>query len=170
MGPVRYVGGAVRVVSEPGKGATFTILLPMLEQTVASEFESHGEIPRGQGRILFVDDEKPLAELGGRMLTHLGYEVVTRTSSVEALEAFKSQPERFDLVITDMTMPQMTGDRLAQELLRIRPGLPVILCTGFSQRISDQKAKELGVKALVMKPLVMREIAGKVREAMGIED
>ena len=129
-----------------------------------------GEVPKGEGRILFVDDEAELAELGRRMLEHLGYEVATRTSSVEALEAFRAQPDKFDLVITDMTMPQMTGDRLAQAMLKIRPDMPIILCTGFSQRVSDEKAKELGIRALVMKPLVMREIGNKVREAMRIED
>jgi CheY-like chemotaxis protein len=166
-GIVREHGGAVRVESEPGKGATFTILFPVLEREVASELAQQGDIPKGEGRILFVDDEEPLAELGRRMLVHLGYEVVTRTSSIEALEAFRAQPDKFDLVITDMTMPQMTGDRLAQAILKIRPDMPIILCTGFSQRVSDEKAKELGIKALVMKPLVMREIASKVKEVMG---
>ena len=100
------------------------------------------------------------------MLQHLGYEVEVLTSSIEALEAFRAQPDKFDLVITDMGMPNMTGDRLARELMGIRPGIPVILCTGYSERMTDGKAKEMGIKSLVMKPMVMREIAGAIRQAL----
>ncbi|MBW2035495.1 MAG: response regulator, partial [Deltaproteobacteria bacterium] len=99
-------------------------------------------------------------------LERLGYEVTTRTSSIEALELFKAKPDRFDLVITDMTMPHMTGDRLARELMKIRPDIPIILCTGFSERISEEKAKGMGIKAFVMKPLVMRDLANTVRKVL----
>jgi len=100
------------------------------------------------------------------MLERLGYEVTTRTSSIEALELFRAKPDQFDLVITDMTMPQMTGDKLSRELMQIRPDIPVIICTGFSERISDEKAKGMGIKAFVMKPIVIRDLANTVRRIL----
>ncbi|MBW1703373.1 MAG: response regulator, partial [Deltaproteobacteria bacterium] len=117
-------------------------------------------------RILFIDDEPGLVEIGRVMLGKLGYDVVVRTSSIEALELFRTKPDEFDLVITDMTMPNMTGDKLAKELMQIRPDIPIILCTGFSKRITEEKAKEIGIKAFVMKPLVMRDLANTVRKAL----
>jgi DNA-binding NtrC family response regulator len=96
----------------------------------------------------------------------LGYQVVTQTNSLKALELFRAQAERFDLVITDMTMPNLTGDKLAQELLRIRPGIPIILCTGFSEHITEAKAKAMGILELAMKPLVMKELAKAIRRAL----
>jgi len=108
-------------------------------------------------------------EIGKQMLERLGYEVTTRTSSIEALELFRIKPDQFDLVITDMTMPQMTGDRLARELMQIRPDIPIIICTGYSERITEGKAKGMGIKAFVMKPLVMRDLANTVRKALGNE-
>lgn len=109
-----------------------------------------------------MDDEEALTVLGGKMLGKLGYEVVTRTSSVEALETFRSDPGGYDLVITDQTMPQMTGLELAEEILRIRPEMPVILCTGFSEGVTPEKAKSLGIREYLMKPLVMRQLAETV--------
>jgi len=100
------------------------------------------------------------------MLESLGYTVVTRTSSIEALELFRAQPDKFDLVITDMTIPNMTGDELAKELMGIRPDLPIILCTGFSELINEHKAKAMGIRAFVMKPIVQREMAKAVRKAL----
>ena len=101
---------------------------------------------------MFVDDEEAVAEIGQKFLEYLGYEVVGRTSSLEALELFWAKADQFDLVITDMTMPNMTGERLAREILAIRPGIPNILCTGFSEYMSEEKAKALGIRELVMKP------------------
>jgi CheY-like chemotaxis protein len=123
-------------------------------------------IPTGSERILFVDDESVLVNMGKQIFESLGYEVVTRTSSIEALELFKNQPDRFDLVITDMTMPNMTGEDLAQELMRIKPNIPIILCTGFSAKIDGQKASAQGIRALVLKPIVKREIATTVRKVL----
>ncbi len=100
------------------------------------------------------------------MLDHLGYKVVARTSSIETLEVFRNYPEGFDLVITDMTMPKMTGDELARELLKIRPDMPIILCTGFSEKIDEEKAKEVGIREFVIKPIVMREIAKTIRDVL----
>ena len=117
-----------------------------------------------------MDDEKAIVEVGREILEHLGYEVVTRTSSIEALELFRVQADQFDLVITDMTMPNMTGDKLAQELLKIRPGIPIILCTGFSEHITAEKAKAMGIRELVMKPFVMKELAKAMRRALDREE
>ena len=116
--------------------------------------------------MLFVDDEQAMIEMGRRILEHLGYEVVTSTSGIEALEAFRAQPDKFDLVITDMTMPKMTGDEFATELMRIRPEIPIILCTGFSERITKGKAKGMGIRKFIMKPLVTSELAEAVREML----
>jgi CheY-like chemotaxis protein len=100
------------------------------------------------------------------MLNYLGYQIETKTSSLEALELFREQPERFDLIMTDMTMPQMTGDRLAAEIMKTRPDMPVILYTGFSHKITEIKAKQHGIKAFLMKPLVLRDLASTVRKVL----
>jgi CheY-like chemotaxis protein len=121
----------------------------------------------GTERILFVDDEELLVKLGKKMLERLGYQVTTQTSPLVALDLFRNKPDAFDLVITDVTMPKMTGDELAKELLKIRPDIPVILCTGFSARMSDEKARELGIKAFIMKPTLIQEIARTIRKVLG---
>ncbi len=127
---------------------------------------SSEELPTGSERILFVDDEQALVNLGKQMLEKLGYEAVIRTSSVEALELFKIQPEKFDMVITDMTMPNLTGEKLAGELINVRPGIPIILCTGYSENITETKAKKIGIKELILKPIVMQDIARTIRRVL----
>ena len=124
-------------------------------------------IPTGHERILFVDDDQALVDIGRQMLEHLGYELVTRTSSIEALELFKADPDGFDLIITDMTMPNMTGDKLAKAVMKIRHDIPIILCTGFSERITEENVWKIGIKKLVMKPLVIRDLAEAIREVLG---
>ncbi|MEE8304107.1 MAG: response regulator, partial [Candidatus Tectomicrobia bacterium] len=123
-------------------------------------------IPHGRECILFIDDEVTLTRLGHTMLERLGYDVVTRTSSIEALEAFRVSPQRFDLVITDQTMPQMTGEQLTQELRRIRPDIPIILCTGFSHVMHADKAQALGINAFLMKPLVIDDLGREIRRVL----
>jgi len=168
-GIVKKSGGAIKVDSEFGKGSAFHIYLPRVDQA-APRPADQPEIPAGGSeRILFVDDEKMLADIGQKVLERLGYDVVSRTSPIEALELFKAKPDGFDLVITDQTMPGMTGDALAKELMLIKPGLPVIICTGYSQIISPARAAEKGIKALVMKPILINDIAAAIRKALSQE-
>ena len=165
-GIVKSLNGAITVDSEPGKGTTFQVFFPTIQSEAASEPEHFAPPPVGNERVLFVDDEAALAAVGQEMLESLGYDVVARTSSIEALKTFQMQPDRFDLVITDMTMSNMTGADLAREIMRIRPDVPVILCTGFSEAISEEKAKAMGIRAFVMKPVVRREIAEVIRRVL----
>ena len=158
--------GEVSVISKPGKGTAFNILFPVVEREIIPESEISEELPTGDERILFIDDEISIVKMGRQILERLGYKPEIRTNPVEALELFRSNPDRFDLVITDMTMPQMTGDKLAEEVMTIRPDMPVILCTGFSEIIDEEKARETGIKAFVMKPIVMSEIANTIRKVL----
>ena len=165
-GIVEKHGGAITVESEPGTGSSFEIFFPSIQKKEATEGRIPGEIPGGREHILLIDDEQVLVDMGRQMLEHLGYSVDTRTSSVEALALFKAQPHRYDLVITDMTMPNMTGDILAMELMHIRPDIPIILCTGYSEEILSETAKNVGIRALVMKPILTAELARAVRVAL----
>jgi len=165
-GIIKSLEGSVRVESNPGSGSTFDIFLPIIEMSPVEEVEAVGPILTGRERILCVDDEPSVLNMCKQMLNYLGYQVETKTSSLEALELFREQPERFDLIMTDMTMPQMTGDRLTAEIMKIRPDMPVILCTGFSHKMTEKKAKQHGIKAFLMKPLVLRDLASIVRKVL----
>jgi PAS domain S-box-containing protein len=163
QGIVKRHGGMITVHSELGKGTTFHALFPRIEQEIVPEATVAEALPLGNERILFIDDEKPLVDLGKGMLESLGYSVTTKTSSLEALETFRAKPDAFDLVITDVTMPAMTGIELAKELMAIRPDIPIILCTGFSELINEKRAKEMGIQEFVMKPFVIGKHSKTIR-------
>jgi PAS domain S-box-containing protein len=167
QGIVKSYKGVIMVMSEPDKGTTFDIFLPVMGADYILDDRPDEPLPTGKGHILLIDDEPSLAEVGTEMLETLGYEVIAKTSSVEALELFKSHPEKFDIIITDMTMPFMTGETLAGEIMKVRSDIPIILCTGFSHQINKQRAMQLGIRAFIMKPFVLRDIGNAVREALG---
>jgi PAS domain S-box-containing protein len=160
---VKSSGGSIACDSRVGEGTEFRILLPALEGHSAEESDSTDLIPHGKEHILLIDDEEMLVELGQAMLEHLGYQVTARTSSLEALATYQSNPHHFDAVITDQTMPGMTGLDLALRMLHIRPDLPIILCTGYSNLVDEAQARACGIKGFAMKPLTKKDIAVLLR-------
>jgi CheY-like chemotaxis protein len=166
-GIVTSHGGTMTVSSEQGLGSVFTVYLPKLIQKQARDSGDGNEsIPRGHERILFVDDEEELAAMGDEMLTDLGYRVTSKTASSEALALFRLDPSRFDLVITDQTMPEMTGEELVKEILALRADMPIVMCTGYSPLVGDDTAKAAGIKSFAMKPLTRKEIATTIRKVL----
>ena len=155
--------------STPGAGSTFRVLLPKIKTAIEKERVPVVETPRGTERILFVDDEPMLLEWGQATLERLGYSVVALTDSTEALRTFSSDPSRFDLIITDQTMSGMTGVQLAKELLTICPDIPIILCTGHSEAVSLETAKDVGIKQFLMKPVARQELALAIRRVLDTE-
>jgi PAS domain S-box-containing protein len=165
-GIVNDHGGRVTVDSVPGEGSVFSVFFPVLESKTEVSGAHAATYPRGSERILFVDDEALLVEVGVEMLIDLGYDAVGSTDPAEALKMLEQQPEGVDLVITDMTMPGMTGDQLAAAILDLRPGMPIIICTGFSKRLSSVKASSLGIHAYLMKPVTVQELSHTVRDVL----
>jgi PAS domain S-box-containing protein len=165
-GIVKDHKGIITVESELGKGTTFNILFPAIRKEAAAEVETDDILPAGYEKILFIDDEASLVKMGCQRLERLGYKVEGTTSPIEALERFRSIPDQFDLIISDMTMPLMTGDRLIKEILNIRSDIPIILCTGFNEKINEKKATAIGAAGYIEKPVDKRNLAFKVRSVL----
>jgi len=167
FGIIKEHGGDIHVSSEPGKGAAFNVYLPLMEpMDESATLATAAADETGTERILVVDDKAAIVRLEMMLLERLGYTVLSHTGSVEALAAFKADPAHFDLVLTDMTMPNMTGTQLARELILIRPDIPIIICTGFSEKISEESAAAMGIKGFLMKPVVKSEMAKMVRRVL----
>ena len=158
--------GRINVSSTPGKGTTFEIFLCSIDEAPIAEAQENETLLHGSETILFVDDEESIVKLNKARLERLGYQVIGTADPLEALELFRHNSIQFDLVISDMTMPNMTGDRLAGEMMKIRPDIPIILCTGFSGQISEELALEKGIRAFVMKPLELKELVETVRNVV----
>ncbi len=166
-GIVKSHEGAVTVESKPGRGTIFNVYFPRTED--AEEIpkpRSHEKLPCGNESVLFIDDDNVLAYMGKKALEHLGYQVESRTDSADALKFFRENPHSFDMVITDFTMPNMTGEKLAEEIMKIRPDIPIILCTGYSERITNEKAEAIGVRKLLIKPLELYDLAKAIRDVL----
>lgn len=165
-GIVKSCDGVIEVQSTPGGGATFNLLFPRVEAEKEEVQSAQPEPPTGRGRILFVDDEEALGVVAGTMLQRLGYNVTVMKDSIEALELFASRPDRFDLLVSDHTMPHMTGLSLILEARRIRPKLPVVLCSGYSDTINEETAVDFGIEHYVQKPFDRRLLAQAVNAAL----
>ncbi|MCF8090382.1 MAG: response regulator [Desulfotignum sp.] len=171
-GIVRSYGGAITVYSEPGRGTTFHVYFPVIDNPAGSDpapadpGDGAEDTAQKDTAILFVDDEPAIADLGKQLLESLGYRVKSLTDPVAALALVKKDPDRFDLAITDLTMPGMKGDRLAAELTKIRPDIPVILCSGFNAQLSEHAAAAAGIEAFIMKPILKKNLAQTIESVM----
>ncbi|MDM8517241.1 response regulator [Desulfobacterales bacterium HSG16] len=166
-GIVKNMNGTIQVHSEPGKGSEFNVYIPIVKKT--SERQDviiEKKIQGGTEHMLLVDDEDEIVNMTKQMLERMGYKVTAHTSSIKALEIFRAEPDKFDMVITDMAMPNMGGDIFAVELTGIRPDIPILLCTGFSESMSEEKAMSLGIKGFLMKPISKTDLAEKIHELL----
>ena len=166
-GIVKSMGGTIQIKSELNQGTKFHIYLPIAkESSMEQKTQIKKPIQKGNEHILLVDDEEDIIIMERQMLERFGYQVSSYCSSIEALEAFQAAPDKFDIIITDMAMPNMSGDKLAAELTKTRPDIPILLCTGYSGIISEEKAASLGIKGFLMKPVIMKDLTGKIREVL----
>ncbi|MCP4162996.1 MAG: response regulator [Deltaproteobacteria bacterium] len=166
-GIVKNMEGAIHVYSEPGIGTEFSVYIPLAKSS-SDEMNTQPEKPfqHGTERILLIDDEEEILIMEKMLLERLGYQVISYTSSIEALETFRAAPDEFDMVITDTAMPKMPGDRLSFEVIKICPDIPILLCTGFSETISEEKARSLGIKGFLLKPVALKDFSHKIREVL----
>jgi CheY-like chemotaxis protein len=159
--------GAITLESDLGKGTTVTVLFPVFQERGEAKISSYAEeIPGGEERVLLVDDEEPQVRTLRGALERLGYRVVGKTDPQQALELFRSEPGSFDLVITDENMPKLPGDKLAEEVLHIRPDIAIILCTGSNDMIDEQKARAMGIRGFALKPFSIRELADMIKKTL----
>ena len=162
-GIIKNIGGAITVSSTPEIGTTFQIFLPRVEDGTTEDAKTSQEIPKGSENILLIDDEAELAKMTREMLESLGYAVTVRTNGIEALALFNRDADLFDLVITDQAMPQITGMELSRAMLRIRPDIPIILCSGYRDRNLEEQIEAAGIGGFVMKPLTLEKISKTIR-------
>ena len=169
-GIVQRCGGFIQVDSEEGKGSTFCVYFPVAEASATPREKTQTAQPLqgGNEHILLVDDEKAIVTLQEKILESLGYRVTACTDSGQAFDLFRAAPEDYDLILTDMHMPGMSGDRLAQAILAIRPDIPVLLCTGFSEHTTPEKLAASGIGGLLIKPITARDLAAKIRELLDL--
>ncbi len=167
-GIAKKYGGDIKVYTEVDNGSSFNVYLPLMKEDTQRHhaLNKTGAEESGTERILLVDDEASIAQLEKQVLERLGYKVTKKTSSFDALAAFKAHPDDFDLIITDMSMPRMTGDQLASKILSIRPDIPIVICTGFSENVNEEMAKAIGIKGFLMKPVVKSDMAEMVRKVL----
>ena len=156
----------IAVESKPAEGTTFNVFFPKAKEVEQQAIKEINPLPTGNERILLVDDETSVVNIIKQLLERLGYQVTAKNSSKETLELFSAQPNAFDLIITDQTMPEMTGEQLAKELLDLKPEALIILCTGYSSDIDDEKAKAIGIREFIMKPVDKKELAITVRRVL----
>jgi CheY-like chemotaxis protein len=165
-GIIKSLAGSITASSNPGEGTTFEILLPRVESEFVTATEITERIPTGHERILLVDDEETLVEMAQALLENLGYQVTGVSDSLKALELFRQNPEAYDLIITDQTMPAMTGCAFAKEVKRKREDIPIILCTGLMEAVAEDQARQTGVQEFLMKPYVVGELSRTVRRVL----
>ncbi len=165
-GIVKHYDGSITVESTVGKGTVFYVYLPLTEDDIPESKTTDNNLFFGSERILYIDDEMALITPVKKMLEKLGYRVTANNSSLHALELFKNNPNEFDLVITDQTMPHMTGKELTKHIKSIRSDIPVILCTGYSDQINEKSARDMGINAFVLKPIIIRDISRIIRDVL----
>ncbi len=165
-GIVEAHNGEILVDSTLGKGTTFTVYLPISQKIYRQLTNENGDLPKGNEHILFVDDEEAIVETNKKFLKKMGYSVLAKTNSKEAFDLFQARPDNFDLVITDMTMPHLTGEKLAEKVRNIKSNIPIIICTGYSKKISNELVSELGINAVCYKPISLRNFAISIRNVL----
>jgi CheY-like chemotaxis protein len=166
-GIVRSCGGMIKVYTEINKGSTFKVYIPLATKKIDSQKVCKKEsLPTGNEHILVVDDEETIVNFQKNALEHLGYKVTKTTNSLDAFKIFEDNPDGFDLIVTDQTMPNMPGSELAKKVFEIKPNFPIILCTGYSSLMSEKTAQEMGIKKFMMKPVDLKKLANKVRAVL----